>query len=268
MSIKKIEVSSLSIFSISVSKEQDIKKQLTKGFSDIIKPDQFQEAPGIFIYENHDHKFPKHFLITNFQYLKSLGVTTLFWEFSQTEHQELLDTYNSSLPSERPPSQLPINAIDREVYADVIYAAHQAGIRVVGLDSDDARKNSHPDPYYIKCPSKKDWDDYFKEREERFDKNAAKIIKKEHNNQPYICYLGFGHHSVQSFLGRAAYSVFLIDGDYISKSQADKRYLDTHRSNADIFVYSSSLGNNCLLDVSKNPIYLDVLSDELMHKLK
>ncbi|MGQ3889506.1 hypothetical protein ACQUW5_10790 [Legionella sp. CNM-1927-20] len=261
MSIDNIKVSSLSIFSKSLSKEQDIKNQLTKGFSNIIKPNQSQGAPGIFIYENHGHKFPKDFLIANFPYFRKLGVMTLFWEFSQVEQQELLDIYNASLSSEHPPSQLQINAGNRETYSDVIYEAHKAGIRIVGLDSNDARKNTHPDPYYIKCPTKQDWDDYLKEREERFDQSAVQIIKKEHNNQPYLCYLGFGHNRVHSLLG-PAYSAFLIDGDYNSKSQSDKQYLDKHRSNTDIFVYSSSLDNNpCLLDVIKKPIYSSVVLD-------
>ncbi|STX51257.1 Uncharacterised protein [Legionella busanensis] len=261
MGKSKIDVSSLSIFSKSLRNEQHKKRQLTREFYNTIERNQSSETPGIFIYENHDHKFPKEFLIANFKYFKSLGIQTLFWEFSQVEQQELLNKYNSSSPSARPPATLEINARDKELYADIIYAAHQAGIRIVGLDSNEARKNSHPDPYYLRHPSKQDWDDYLKEREDRFDKSAVEIIKKEHNNRPYLCYLGFGHNRVQSLLG-PTYSAFLIDGDYLSKSQSDKDYLDEHRGNANIFVYSTSLNNNpSLLNVTESPGYSDVILD-------
>ncbi len=203
---------SLSFFNPSINP----KDKLAENFNKVITQNYERDSPpGIFFNENHRHKFPKQFLTTNVEYLKSMGIKTLFLEFYlYDEHQKLLEEYNNSPPNTLLPDALRKNleegqaaayghiGDDSSIYTDLIIAAHKSGIRLVALDSLQA----HP------CHSFGGWLDA---RKELFNAYAAKIIKQEHRGNPYIVYTGLIHGykgGIPKILNTPnLYSVFLTD---------------------------------------------------------
>ncbi|QMT60065.1 hypothetical protein [Legionella sp. PC997] len=186
---------------------------------------------GIFLGEIHHHKFPKKFLIGNLEYFKQLGIKTLFFEFLfYDRHQQLLDAYFHSTSDELPP-ELAAYLYFKDLasgcgfsgYTDIVKAAKKAGIRIVALDSYPAILSC------IKSFQMKylDGDEQF--RIHSFNGNAAKIIEKENNKEPYLAFLGFDHSyigensryknikSVAELLPNTC-SVFLTDGQVSYKN--------------------------------------------------
>ncbi|MCE0723515.1 MULTISPECIES: hypothetical protein [Legionella] len=169
------------------------KEALKKSFSELKNKNAFPQ--GIYLGEIHHHKFPKKFLTENLEYFKQLGIKTLFFEFLfYDRHQTLLDAYLNS-PSEELPPELAAYLHFKDVasgcgfsgYTDVVKAAKKAGIRVVALDSYPAILSCIKG-FQIKYLG---GDEYF--RIHSFNGNAAKIIEKESNGEPYLAFLGFDH---------------------------------------------------------------------------
>ena len=141
-------------------KQQNKLKLLDKSIKTVIKNGSVEGfPPGIVINEYHSHKFPKEFLIANFQYFKSLGIETLFFEFGNDENQHLFDQSLDSNGTVAINSGL-ING-DDETKA-VAAAANQAGIRIVVLDCKKAREGS---PEYFRRATKEDWNAYYERRD-------------------------------------------------------------------------------------------------------
>lgn len=101
---------------------------------------------GFCIGESHDDKAPKHTLIENMEFLKKQGVAVLFMEQFYEDLQPDLDDYartgmiSSNLKKRMDKSKYQYG------YLEILEAARQAGIRVVGIDhrlaniiDDDAR---------------------------------------------------------------------------------------------------------------------------------
>lgn len=205
------------------------KETLKKSFDELKSKNTFPD--GIYLGEIHHHKFPKKFLIENLGYFKQLGIKTLFFEFLfYDRHQKLLDEYFNSLNEELPPELAAylhfkdvVSRCGFSGYTDIVKASKKAGIRVVALDSY---------PAILSCIrgfqiQYLNGDEQF--RVHCFNGNAAKIIEKESNEEPYLAFLGFDHSyisgntryknikSVAELLPNTC-SVFLTDGQVSYKN--------------------------------------------------
>ncbi|VEG91622.1 hypothetical protein [Legionella spiritensis] len=150
---------------------------------------------GIFVNEIHHHQFPKKFLIENLDYFKQLGIQTLFFEFLLYDrHQSLLNAYFNS-ESDELPAELACYLHYKDVvsgccfsgYTEIVKAAKKAGIRVVALDSYAS----------LLSTESKIKRNYFDNEESvrlrSFNGLAAEIIEKEHDDKPYLVFLGLDH---------------------------------------------------------------------------
>ncbi len=205
------------------------KEALKKSFEELKNKKTLPK--GIFLGEIHHHKFPKKFLVENLEYFKQLGIKTLFFEFLfYDRHQKLLDAYFNNSSEELPP-ELAAYLYFKDVasgcgfsgYTDIVKAAKKSGIRVVALDSYPAILSCIKS-FQIKHLN---GDELF--RIHSFNGNAAKIIEKENNEEPYLAFLGFDHSyvsensryknikSVAELLPNTC-SVFLTDGQVAYKN--------------------------------------------------
>ncbi|MDR3504094.1 MAG: hypothetical protein P4L79_16105 [Legionella sp.] len=210
-------------FNLSIKQKNKL-KQLEVSFKTVIQNgcvDGF--PPGIVINEYHSHKFPKEFLIANFQYFKSIGIETLFFEFANDNNQHIFDESLDSNGAVAINSRL-ING-DEDTRA-VATAALQAGIRIVVLDCKKAREGS---PEYFRHPTKKDWDEYYERRDSIFDENVRRIFLKEHQSKPYLFYSGLAHgnnhHGFPSFFPGAKLTLLLSDDDFNFQVNGIKQHL-------------------------------------------
>lgn len=228
-------------------KQQNKLKLLDKSIKTVIKNGSVEGfPPGIVINEYHSHKFPKEFLIANFQYFKSLGIETLFFEFGNDENQHLFDQSLDSNGTVAINSGL-ING-DDETKA-VAAAAIQAGIRIVVLDCKKAREGS---PEYFRRATKEDWNAYYERRDALFDENTRRIFLKEHNSKPYLFYSGLAHgnyhHGFPSFFPGSKLTLLLSDDGFDFQVNGIKQHLYV-----DTLIFSQDLGKNyCLFNKSHN----------------
>lgn len=226
-----------SFFSLSIKQANKL-KQLDRSFKTVIQSGSVEGIPpGIFINEYHSHKFPKKFLIANFQYFKSIGIETLFFEFGNDDDQGIFD---QSLDSK---GAITINSRvinGGEETRAVAIAAMQAGIRVVVLDCKSAREGS---PEYFRRPTQEDWDKYFERRDSLFDENARRIFLKEHKSKPYLFYSGLAHgnchHGFPSFLPGSKRTLLLSDDGFNFQVDGIKQHL-----HVDEVIFSQDLGGN------------------------
>ncbi len=219
-------------------KQKNKLHQLDAAFKKLIQNSSIEGfPPGIIINEYHSHKFPKEFLIANFQYFKSIGIETLFFEFGNDNNQHLFD---ESLDSN---GIVPINS--RLINGDedtrrVAAAAIQAGIRVVVLDCKKAREGS---PEYFRHPTKKDWEEYYERRDSIFDENTRRIFLNEHKSKPYLFYSGLAHgnnhHGFPSFFPGAKHTLLLSDDGFDFQVNGIKQHLYV-----DNIIFRKDLGRN------------------------
>jgi hypothetical protein len=227
-------------FNLSIKQANKL-KQLDASFKTVIQSGSVEGfPPGIFINEHHEHKFPKEFLIANFQYFKKIGIETLFFEFGNDDDQDIFDRSLNSKGTVAINSGV-INGNDDT--RTVATAAIQAGIRVVVLDCKKAREGC---PEYFRHPTQEDWDEYFKKRGLIFDENARRIFNKEHKSKPYLFYSGLAHgnnhHGFPSFFPGSKLTLLLSDDGFDFQVNGIKQHLYV-----DDIIFSQDLGRDCCL---------------------
>ncbi|WP_133137458.1 hypothetical protein [Legionella rowbothamii] len=240
MSQSKFSINSF--FNLAIKKKNKL-KQLDASFKALIQNGCVEGfPPGIVINEYHSHKFPKEFLIANFQYFKSIGIETLFFEFANDNNQHLFDELLDGNRAVAINSRL-ING-DEDTRA-VAMAAIQAGIRIVALDCKKAREGS---PEYFRHPTQKDWDEYYQRRDSIFDENVRRIFLKEHQSKPYLFYSGLAHgnnhHGFPSFFSSSKLTLLLSDDGFDFQVNGIKQHLYV-----DDTIFSEDLGRYyCLVN--------------------
>jgi hypothetical protein len=225
-------------------KQKNKLKQLDASFKALIQNGCIEGfPPGIIINEHHSHRFPKEFLIANFQYFKSIGIETLFFEFANDNNQHLFDQSLDSNGAVTINSRL-ING-DEDTRA-VATAAIHAGIRVVALDCKKAREGS---PEYFRHPTQKDWDEYYERRDSLFDANTRRIFLNEHQSKPYLFYSGLAHgnnhHGFPSFFPGSKLTLLLSDDGFDFQVNGIKQHLYV-----DDIIFSQALGRYYCLNKS------------------
>lgn len=150
-----------------------------------------QDVTACFVTEIHHHKYPKQFLIKNLQFFKQeLGIETLFLEFLPGRHQHLLDEYFKSKSDNLPPLLAAYLSLKDEIsgcgfagYTEIVKAAKQAGIRVVGLDCYESLLSFGELNKEVEA----------KARLKTFNYNAIKIIQKENHGKNFLAFTGLEH---------------------------------------------------------------------------
>ncbi|WED41962.1 hypothetical protein [Legionella cardiaca] len=213
-------------------------KQLDTSFKRVIQSGCVEGIPpGIFINEHHQHKFPKEFLIANFQYFKRIGIETLFFEFGNDDDQNIFDRALNNKGVVAINSGI-INGCDDT--KAVATTAIQAGIRVVLLDCLKAREGS---PEYFRRPTQEDWDEYYKKRDLIFNENARRIFNKEHKSKPYLFYSGLAHgnnhHGFPSFFPGPKLTLLLSDDGFNFDVNGIKQHLYVDET-----IFSQDLGRD------------------------
>ncbi len=183
-----------------------IPKNLELNIPPVASPNQLieeilikQNFPGLFIGERHELYQAKEFLINNMMALKDAGVKTLFMEHLCYDIiQQDLDDYKSSKSTEMPVIlEAYLDSMDvgcgggigfqlRERdfgYKAVVKAAIQAGIRVVGIDTDASYRAGYHSG----------WGSQGVVRIECMNYQANKIISQEFCDQKFVALVGNTH---------------------------------------------------------------------------
>jgi ankyrin repeat protein len=140
--------------------------------------------PGMCLGDLHGNSDSKDFLVNNMPQLKQAGVDTLFIEHFWQEHQQLLDDYvngpaNAPIP---PPLEAAINKMESPAsFQNMLVAANQHKMRIVGLDSFDAKVPQKGDP---RNPD---------HRAARFNAVAAEVVNREKGNGKFLLMAGEDH---------------------------------------------------------------------------
>ena len=165
--------------------------------SDVLS-EMLNQSNGICIADtSHGMREPKQFLIDHLIELKQLGVTTLFLEFMHYDTQQLAIDHHPD------PETLPndfkyfFQHLDYEHslcnedkslkpgYVDLVQATRTAGIRLVGLDTNET---------YNINPTDEDGNDNYHERGAKLNNQAVNIIRKEiKSNEKYAVFCGGAH---------------------------------------------------------------------------
>lgn len=126
---------------------------------------------GICLDDDHGNAVSPNFLAAQMSVLKAEGVTTLFVEHFWQEQQEMLNAYQQAPPGAPLPAPLheAVRKLDSTAgggtaFTQLLAAAKQEGIRVVGLDSFEAKTPEQGDP--------RKWD----HRVARFNTLAAEVV--------------------------------------------------------------------------------------------
>lgn len=151
----------------------------------------FDGQDGICLDDNHSQPDSKDFLIDNMADLKAKNVDTLFIEHFWQEHQPMLDAYMSAPPGSDmpPPLEAAVGKLnagvgkDSDHFTRLLQTAKAQNMRIVGLDSFEAKTAQDGDP--------RNWD----QRAARFNAVAAKVVEKEKGGGKYLLMAGGAHNN-------------------------------------------------------------------------
>lgn len=146
--------------------------------------------PGLCLDDNHADPESKEMLIDGLEDLAAKGVTTLFIEHFWQEQQDLLDAYmNGAEDMELPPALAEaVRKLDEpmqgaESFKRLLAEAKKNGIRIVGLDSFDAKTPQDNDP--------RNWE----RRAARFNEGAAEVVEREKGGGKFLLMAGKRHNN-------------------------------------------------------------------------
>jgi ankyrin repeat protein len=140
--------------------------------------------PGMCLSDLHGNADSKDFLVNNMAALKQNGVDTLFIEHFWQEQQGLLDEYlgspaNTPLP---PALETAVNKLEaKDSFKRMLAAAKQAQVRIVGLDSFDAKVPQDGDARNLD------------QRAARFNAIAAEVVNREKGAGKFLLMAGEEH---------------------------------------------------------------------------